>query len=282
MARSADDYLKMLQALLPKGRAWDRDPDSVLSNMLYAFSEELSRLETRSVDMLTETSTLYTTELIGEHEADFGIPDECVKKASTLARRRELVHTRLIAQGGQDVNYYETLATSLGRILYIVQFVPFWCGLEVAGDPCGGQKIIFYWAAVFGYHNGFVDWFEVGEECAGDPLGEMPMVSQLICMLEKHRPAQTVVLYYFYGPEFDTEFSCGFNAMPRTQTVHHSGAFAEGFDADMFDDYYPIIGAMITYWSGSFCKAFCSVETDVYKGIDLSSYFMGAFGYGFG
>lgn len=282
MARSTQEYIELLQALLPKGPVWNRDPDSTLTNTLYAFAAELARLEGRVEDLLTDANTLNVSELLGEYEADFGIPDECVERAGTVVRRRELVHAQLLAMGGQHSAYYESIATGLNRILYPVQFGPFWAGADVAGDPCGEQKTIFYWAAVFGYHNGFVDWFEVGDECAGDLLGDFPLISQLMCMLERHRPAQTVILYYFYGPEFNTEFSCGFNAMPRTQSVWREGPFADAFDGDEIDTYFLDAGGMVAYWSGSFGREFCSVESDVYKGVDLASYFMGAFGYGFG
>jgi uncharacterized protein YmfQ (DUF2313 family) len=282
MARSTDEYIRLLQALLPRGPAWNRDPDSTLSDVLYSFAAELARLEDRAEDLLTEANTLYTTELLGEYEADFGIPDECIARAATVDRRREVVHAQLLAQGGQHPGYYMALANNLDRILYIVEFTPFWAGAGECGDFCGDQKTIFYWGAVFGYHNGFVDWFEAGDECAGDLLGDMPYVTQLICMLERHRPAQTVILYYFYGPEFNTEFSCGINSMPSTQSVFRDGDFGEAFDVAEFDAHAWDYGGMVAYWSGSFSRAYCSVEADAYKGTDLSIYFMGAFGYGFG
>ena len=44
-ARSAADYLRMLQHLLPQGHAWTRAPDAVLTALLRATSDELERLD---------------------------------------------------------------------------------------------------------------------------------------------------------------------------------------------------------------------------------------------
>ena len=44
-ARSAADYLRMLQHLLPQGQAWTRAPGAVLTAVLQASADELERLD---------------------------------------------------------------------------------------------------------------------------------------------------------------------------------------------------------------------------------------------
>ena len=40
--RNSDAYLAQLQALLPPGRAWPREPDAVLTKLLHAFADALA------------------------------------------------------------------------------------------------------------------------------------------------------------------------------------------------------------------------------------------------
>ncbi len=40
-----DDYLKTLQSLLPSGRAWTRDPDATLTDVLSVFAFALAQVD---------------------------------------------------------------------------------------------------------------------------------------------------------------------------------------------------------------------------------------------
>ena len=84
MARTSNDYLRLLQSLLPRGKVWSRAINARLTEYLYAEAEELTRIDNRSQVLLKEINTLTTNELIGDHETDLGLPDECTRDEKRL------------------------------------------------------------------------------------------------------------------------------------------------------------------------------------------------------
>ena len=81
---NTQDYLRLLQKLLPPGKAWTRDIDSRLTQLMHGEAEELARVDARSEDLKRERDTRRTLELITEHEADFDLPDICTDPAETI------------------------------------------------------------------------------------------------------------------------------------------------------------------------------------------------------
>jgi uncharacterized protein YmfQ (DUF2313 family) len=233
MARNANDYLSMLKRLLPWGRVWNTDKDSNLSNFLYAQAEELARIDQRFDDLMTEADTRYTNELISNHEADFGLPDECSDPASTLADRRSECHTKLLARGGLFKQYYIDLAAAYGYTIAITEYTPFWCGVGVSGDTCGDQDNIFYWTVTINYAGGAYTYFTSGSSVSGDPLIKVSGIDTLICLITKYKPAHTVVLFNLDGYEFSSAFSVAFDSYPNTSSADWlEGAFSKSFSPD--------------------------------------------------
>jgi len=62
---TAVDYLQQAQALLPQGRAWPRDPDAVLSQVLAAISESLARSHEEACRILNVESFPCFSEELG-------------------------------------------------------------------------------------------------------------------------------------------------------------------------------------------------------------------------
>jgi len=209
----AKDYFKMLQALLPRGSAWNRDPDSVLSELLRGMGDELNRLDSRSNDLKVERDTRTTSELLTNHENDLGLPDECSQSEETIQERRNLAHSKLIARGQQDKGYFISLAAALGFTVDIVEFTPFWSGLGASGDECGDQTNIFYWLVQI-EGSGEIIEFISGSSQSGDSLKRIPGIEALTCMIKKYKPAHTSVNFEFVGPEFSSAFNEAFDSMP--------------------------------------------------------------------
>lgn len=281
MARSSEDYLKLLQSLLPIGKAWNRDPDSNFTNFLHGFADELARIDAKVENLLIESRTNTTTECIDEHEIDFGIPDECIQAADTIENRRLLVNTRLRLLGGQHKGYFVEVADNLDRMIIIFEFKPFWSGLGVCGDPIGDAKIIYYWAVSIYFQNSFVEYADVYDGACGDLLADMPLVQQMICILEKQRPAHTTILYDWYGAGFSSAYNCGFNSLPCKGEVYFnpggfSDGFSYGFNGRVRND---VLGP--TYWDGGFSRGFNHVAFNINKNIYLTPYFDGGFSKGF-
>lgn len=111
---TADDYRVLLQALLPHGAAWPRDPDAVLTALLQAFADEFARVDVRVEDLFNEMDPRTTYELLEDFERVTGLPDPCVPAEQTVNERRAALVTRLTGQGGQSIAYFLGLAAALG------------------------------------------------------------------------------------------------------------------------------------------------------------------------
>jgi uncharacterized protein YmfQ (DUF2313 family) len=203
---------------MPTGRAWSRST-GVIPETLTGLAAELARLDSRIDGLMLERDARTTTELIDEHEVEWGLPDECLGSSSVLADRRAAVLAKIRAIGGLSPQYYIDVAAALGYTITITEFTPAWAGIMVAGDPCGDQDQLFYW--LVNVHYDFVDPFT--------------SFSDLQCMLEKIKPAHTIVLFQMYGPAFSNAFGSAFDAMPSA--VLTKGAFSTAFD-NSFDVFY--------------------------------------------
>ena len=228
MAKSVTDYLRMLQALLPLGKAWNRDPDSTMTEVLTAQADEFVRLDTRSDDLRRERDTRFASELLVDHETDLGLPDECSELSPTITTRRREAHSRLITLGQQNPAYFIELAEALGWTVTITEYTPFWMAVGAMGDPVGDQEVIFYWKVTIAYGGGDIIYFTTGNSEIGDPLSYIPGTDTLICILNKFKPGHTTLIWDYDGPEYSNAFSNAFDALPVTDT-DLTGAFAQAF-----------------------------------------------------
>ncbi len=231
MAKNTSNYLQLLQSLLPKGKVWNRIIDSTLGQFLYGVAEEFARVDLRTEDLQVERDTRYANELLVDHEIDLGLPNECTVKASTLTERRQLVNGWLTSTGGQSAAYFIEIAERYGYTITITEFTPFWCGLGVAGDPCGEQDVLFHWRVNINIADGVLVYFTAGQSQAGDSLlKSSDVLESLICIFENVKPAHTVLSYLFVGPGFSRGFSSGFDSLLSDQESFLYGGFSRGFD----------------------------------------------------
>jgi len=248
MARTVENYLRLLQSLFPRGKAWNRDEDSVLTEFLYGQAEEFARVDKRSDNLLQERDTRFSTELLVDHEIDLGLPDECSGDNLTIAERRLQAHSKLISLGQQNPAYFIEIAAAQGWTITITEYRPFWCGYGVAGEACGEQNNIFYWKATITLGGGEIIYFTSGSSQCGDPISYIVDTDSLICLLNKYKPAHTSLLFDYDGPEFTIAFSSAFDASPYSGSTYLTGGFSPGFaigfdvgqpagfDADGFDN----------------------------------------------
>jgi uncharacterized protein YmfQ (DUF2313 family) len=144
LALTTQDYLQQLRGLLPKGPAWSRDPSSLLSRILTALAEELSRIDVRIENLIDEADPRTTLELISDWEALCGLPDGCTGPLSGLAARRAAVVGRLTTIGGQSAAYYEALADSLGYEITVTEESVHTC-MSDCMDPVNSEEWRFVW-----------------------------------------------------------------------------------------------------------------------------------------
>ncbi len=111
--------LLQLQALLPPGAAWPRDPDAELTKLLDPPATELARIDAFREELRRELDPRTTTELLSDWEATCELPS-----AGTLAERRDAVFAKVTERGGQSRPYFINLAAKLGFTITITNFAP--------------------------------------------------------------------------------------------------------------------------------------------------------------
>lgn len=191
-ACDADRYIRLLLSLLPRGRVWPRDPNSVRGLYFAAWAEEFSRIDAFFELILAERSPRTAYWLLPEWERSLGLPDECTGQAETIADRRRIAHARMIATGGQDPAYFVEVAKALGYDITITQFRARWFGYRRCGELFGGEDMQWTWKVTC--TTGTIRPRRFGAAYMGEPFttwGNYP----LVCLIRRLAPAGTVVLF---------------------------------------------------------------------------------------
>jgi len=192
-------YLAQLQALLPPGPAWTREPDANLTKILSAWAAELARIDARVDDLLNEADPGAARELLADWERVAGLPDPCMPAASTLEERRNRLVQQLTAVGDQSRAFYLGIAEALGyRGVTIEEFRPFMCGHSRCGDGLNGDaKVRFYWRVRVPAAR--VAWFRAGTARCGDSLGAFRRAEDLECIFRRIDTRHTEVIFSYEG-----------------------------------------------------------------------------------
>ncbi|MGJ8619624.1 MAG: YmfQ family protein [Methylophilaceae bacterium] len=196
MALSADDYYGLLQGLLPKGPAWPREAGILLNHQLYAWAEELSKIDARIDDLLDEADPRNTNELLVDWERVVGLPDRCVTIAQTYQQRIDALVSKLQTLGGQSRAYFIALADSLGYTnTTIEEYQPFLCGENTCGDALWSEPDRFVWQLNLP-SDGSITYFECGESACGDALQSWGD-EVLECRINQYKPAHTTAIFAY-------------------------------------------------------------------------------------
>lgn len=196
-ARTTDEILAELLALLPIGWAWTRAPDSVLALLLRPIAEELARFETSAEAMLPQVDPRFALALLPDYERVLG-PDPCgrdlVDVAGGLDDRRRSAHQRWIASGFQTPAYFVALAAALGvpatvteadvSVLGVLE-----CGMELT--PADDR---FIWLVTL--PEARVIEPELGVLECGGFLGEI-VPSLVECVIRRLAPAHTTPVFSY-------------------------------------------------------------------------------------
>ncbi|WP_027367399.1 YmfQ family protein [Desulfocurvibacter africanus] len=193
---SASDYGRMLLALLPLGRAWPREPGTILSKLCTALGEELVRVEASAWGLLDEADPQTTVRLLPEWERACGLPDACSRAYEVLQERRAAVLARLTETGGQSLSYLQELALEFGYQIEIIEHRPFRAGQGTAG----GSLTNAGWAHTFTVRavEATITHFRAGKSAASEPLAIWGN-ERLECAINRAKPAQAVVIYTYGG-----------------------------------------------------------------------------------
>lgn len=128
MAVTLQAWLSTLQALLPPGRAFTREPDSLLSQMLTAIAAMFLAVQLKLEDLLEQADPRRATSMLPDWERLLGLPDSCTPAGQQQADRQRSAYQRLVEQGGQSRAYFIGLATLMGEAgVTITEFKRFTC-----------------------------------------------------------------------------------------------------------------------------------------------------------
>lgn len=192
-AWSAQDFLSAFLRLLPRGRAWSDNPNSVEAQSLAPLMPIYQRQAARAAYLLQDAFPVAPVELLPEWEYTLGLPDPCAGPSPSLQVRQQQVAARFVAAGGQTPAYFINVAATLGYPITITEFTPFRVGQPV-GQPLYGDAWTHTWqlnAPTF-----TIKRFEVGHDTVGEALASWGN-TVLQCELNRLRPAQTTLLFNY-------------------------------------------------------------------------------------
>lgn len=200
LRRSGDDYAEGFAALLPRGTAWPREPETVLMMLVRGLAEEWARVDGRAADLLgREADPRATIELLADWERAFGLPDPCVAEPLTLPDRQGALYGKMTTLGGQSRAFFLQLAADLGYTITIREYSPFMCGISRVGDTgrrweIGPPEIRFWWTVKLADTR--LRWFRAGSGRVGvDPMLRIAQATDLTCRFRQLKPAHTDIVF---------------------------------------------------------------------------------------
>lgn len=196
MALNRSDYLQLLKSLLPQGRAWEVEKNSLMGKVLEAVSDEFNRVQTRIDYLLKELDPTQTQEMLPEWEELMGFPNDVTGSLSelTFQARKKLVYTYYTMTGGTRPEYYKQLIKNFGFDIDVFEIRNFRTGLSRVGESLTNGS----WRNAFEVRtlNAPVFRFSTGLNVVGDPL--VVTSNELIRkIIEENKPAHVVAIYTF-------------------------------------------------------------------------------------
>lgn len=172
---SAAQYSRAGRALLPLGRAWNREDGSNQALFFDAIGQIYAQQDGDSVEMLSDFFPSSATQGLDEWNSTLGIPDPCGGAPASVAINQQQIVAKLVASGGQDVPYFTSLAAALGFEITITEFSPTAQGTDA---PAGLITTADDWA-----HTWRVNILNAASAPADTTM--------LQCLLDRYRPAHT-------------------------------------------------------------------------------------------
>ncbi|WP_440498963.1 putative phage tail protein, partial [Serratia sarumanii] len=83
------EYSRALQALIPTGLAWPRDPGGVQGAVIRALATGFQRSDNDAIALLVGAFPETATIMLTEWEKTLGLPDDCsIGEVDTIAKRQ--------------------------------------------------------------------------------------------------------------------------------------------------------------------------------------------------
>jgi uncharacterized protein YmfQ (DUF2313 family) len=180
----------------PMGAAWgspDGEAMSLSSNLANFTRVLLSLFEwlyRRAWTLVRNATVQGVDELLPEWEQDYGLPDNCVTGATSVAERLRALEAKVNSIAISTPGDFIRVANSYGFSITIEEPAIFECGFS----QCGGEHTVgdvrqeVYWIVHVGELA--IDYFICGiSECGLDPLFDLGDAERLICIMRRLAPA---------------------------------------------------------------------------------------------
>lgn len=138
------DFTAALQALLPRGKVWPRDPDATITKVMTGLAAVYARTNARADYLLVDAFPATTVELLPEWLAALGVPGPFGTLAPTLAGQQAQVVAALANSGGQSAAYFIGLLAAIGLTATITEYTRYTVRLAV-NAPINGDNWAHSW-----------------------------------------------------------------------------------------------------------------------------------------
>ncbi len=193
---SLAQYTSALKALLPHGRVWLREYAGIQHNLIEGLARSFQQVDEDASQLLIEAFPGTTTQLLDEWNITVGIPDFCFGAPESIEQNRQYIVAKLIADGGQSINYYKAIAESLGLNIAIREFSPTHYDADIPSEFITNSEDWFHiWKVVINVNSPSLLEF-LGDE---EAIRNSNSFKALTCLLNRYKPAHT----QFYSTLFD-------------------------------------------------------------------------------
>lgn len=192
MAMTTQDYQQAGLQLLPNGRAWPKDNDSVLAKVMLATGEEFARIDSINDNLLNEMHPDRAFMLLDDWEDFTGLPDCSIDRTAAIESRRKALKTKLTQSGSLCIPFYEQLAASRGYTISIIEHYPHHClrGCNYPIYPAVNWfRVYVYVIASFTHYATVLDNCKQRLRIAD--------AADLECLLERYAPAETEFVFIY-------------------------------------------------------------------------------------
>ena len=183
------NYVAAMQALLPRGRVWPRDPDAVQTAVITGLAGSSAASNLAANNLLVGAFPGTALALLNEWELSLGLPGIYGVTPSTTLGRQQAIVAALTDTGGQSIPYFIALAAGLGFTITITQFRPYNVNMSVI-SPLNSDEWAHVWqvnasASIAVTYTPTVDIVQATPNF-GNPLLES--------VLAKFKPAHTICI----------------------------------------------------------------------------------------
>jgi uncharacterized protein YmfQ (DUF2313 family) len=190
---SAADYVAAFQSLLPRGRAWPRDSDATITQLLQGLAKIYERSNGGANQLLVDAFPATAYQLLGEWESTLGLPSRYSAAPTTTGERQSQVVAALTDTGGQSVAYFVGLAAKLGYAITITHFKPYSVRAPV-NAPIYGKA----WAHAWQINVSLNTVLGLSVESTVDESIAVWDNTALVAAINRYKPSHTIpILSYF-------------------------------------------------------------------------------------